>query len=226
MVRSTVVFITVSLTGVHPGQPMLRSAARAGDQIAVTGFLGGSGGGLKLSLESGLDSDHLSHGVSPKAAEYLHQCQRRPVPAVAQGRALAGSGVAAAIDVSDGLADDLSKLCLASGLAARLYTEQVPVHPMLKLAFPDNFMELALNGGEDYVLLFAATPELMNRVISLLPSEAAVVGEMLAGETGQVHTVDASGAEHVAGPGGGPLRVTRELYHHPNMHAGTDSRAG
>ena len=202
VVRSPVVFVTVGLTGVHPGQSMLRSAARAGDQVAVTGFLGGSGGGLKLSLGPGPDSDLHPNGVSLQAAEYLHQCHRRPEPAVAQGRALAGSGVTAAIDVSDGLADDLSKLCLASGLAARLYTEQVPVHPMLRLAFPDSFMDLALNGGEDYVLLFAANPELMDRVITRLPSEAAVIGEMLAGIPGQVQTVDASGAEYVAGRGG------------------------
>ena len=52
MVRSPAVFITISLTGVHPGQPMLRSAARVGDEIAVTGPLGGSGGGLRLMLDN------------------------------------------------------------------------------------------------------------------------------------------------------------------------------
>ena len=73
MVRSPVVFITVSLTGVHSGTPLLRSTAFAGDQIAVTGYLGASAGGLRLLLEGG--------SPSPEAAEYLHQCHRRPQPA-------------------------------------------------------------------------------------------------------------------------------------------------
>jgi len=194
MVRSPVVFITVSLTGVHPGRPMLRSAARAGDRVAVTGPLGGSGGGLRLMLD-GL-------AAPPEAAGHLRRCHRRPEPAVAEGRVLADAGVLAAMDVSDGLADDLSKLCRASGLSARVYSDQVPVHPLLKQAFPDGFLDLALAGGEDYVLLFTASPERMEKVMPLLPSDAGVVGEILAGEPGRVVIVDSAGKERVAGRGG------------------------
>ena len=194
VVRSPVVFITVSLTGVHPGQPMLRSAAKAGDEIAVTGCLGGSGGGLRLMLDN--------PQVSSEAADYLRRCHRRPEPAVAQGRTLSGAGVSAAMDVSDGLAADLSKLCLASGLAARLNAELLPVHTLLKQAFTSDFLDLALNGGEDYGLLFTATPELMKQVMPLLPGEVVVVGKILSGEPGLVRVVDASGAEHAAGRGG------------------------
>ena len=194
MVRSPVVFITVSLTGVHPGSPMLRSAARAGDRVGVTGLLGGSGGGLRLMLD-GL-------AAQPEAAGHLRRSHRRPEPAVAEGRALAGAGVLAAMDVSDGLADDLSKLCRASGLSARVYTDQVPVHPLLKQAFPDSYFDLALAGGEDYVLLFTATPERMEEVMPLLPREAAVVGEILAGEPGSVVIVDSAGRETVASRAG------------------------
>ncbi len=201
MVRSPVAFITVGLIGIHPGLPMLRSAAKAGDEIAVTGPLGGSGGGLRLMLEYGQDSNLPQH-VSAEAADHLRRCHRRPEPAVAQGRALAAAGVAATMDVSDGLADDLSKLCLASGLAARLYSGRFPVHPLLKQAFPDSFLDLALNGGEDYVLLFTAPPDLMEKVLPLLPDGAAVVGEAVAGEPGQVRVVDPSGAEKVAARGG------------------------
>ena len=57
MVRSPVAFITVGLTGVHQGSPMLRSNARPGDQVAVTGFLGGSGGGLRMMLGQDGDQD-------------------------------------------------------------------------------------------------------------------------------------------------------------------------
>jgi thiamine-monophosphate kinase len=194
MVRSPVAFITVSLTGVHPGMPMLRSAARAGDRVAVTGPLGGSGGGLRLML------DDLE--ASPEAAAHLRRCHRRPEPAVAEGQVLAGAGVLAAMDVSDGLADDLSKLCLSSGLSARIFADNVPVHRLLKQAFPDGYLDLALAGGEDYTLLFTATPELMVQVMSLLPGNAAVVGEILAGEPGRVVVVDSAGRETVAGRGG------------------------
>jgi thiamine-monophosphate kinase len=194
MVRSPVVFITVSLTGVHSGQPLLRSTACPGDQVAVTGYLGASGGGLKLLLEEA--------PVSSEAASYLILGHRRPQPGVAEGRALVEAGVRTAMDVSDGLLDDLSKLCVASGVAARLFTQQVPIPPRLKEAFPDQYLDLALNGGEDYVLLFTATKERMAEVMPSLPAGAAVIGEITAGIPGQVTLVDSSGAETVAGRGG------------------------
>ena len=191
VVRSPVVFITVSLTGVHHGEPMLRTTACAGDQVAVTGPLGGSGGGLNLML------GNLT--VPTEAADYLRRCHRRPEPAVSQSRTLADAGVKTAMDVSDGLADDLSKLCQASGLAARVYADRIPVHPLLKMAFPESYLESALHGGEDYVLLFTAAPELMEKVIPLLPGECAVIGEITAGDPGRVVFVDALGNETVAG---------------------------
>jgi thiamine-monophosphate kinase len=194
VVRSPVVFITVALTGVHPGQPLLRSAARPGDRVGVTGYVGSSGGGLRLMLE------HLA--VPPEAAEYLRQAHRRPQPAVAQGRILAEAGVRTAMDISDGLADDLSKLCKASGVAARIFADQVPIHPLLRLAFPDRCLELALGGGEDYLLLFTAPPALMALVMPRLPQGAAVIGEILAGQPGQVELVDPAGVTHPAGASG------------------------
>ena len=201
MVRSPVVFITVSLTGLHSGQPMLRSGARVGDQVGVTGYLGGSGGGLQLMLEEERVSS-LPLFISVDAGDYLRWCHRRPEPAVADGRILASAGVAAAMDVSDGLAGDLGKLCRASGLAARIDAGRIPVHPLLKEAFPDRYLDLALYGGEDYLLLFTAPPELMEQVLPKLSQAAAVVGEITEGEPGRVSIVDESGAERAAGPGG------------------------
>lgn len=194
LVRSPVVFITVSLTGLHSSQPMLRSTARDGDHIAVTGLLGGSGGGLRLMLEAGQTAD-VPLKVSDEAGDYLRRCHRHPEPAVAQGRILVDSGVRTAMDVSDGMADDLSKICQASGLAARIHADRLPVHPLLKQAFPGDFVDLALYGGEDYVLLFTAAPGLMKQVIPLLPEGAAVVGEVQTGEPGRVCVVDSTGEE-------------------------------
>ncbi len=202
MVRSPVVFITVGLTGYHPANPMLRTTGKAEDQVGVTGPLGGSGGGLKLMLDpahavQGVTSD----AISSEAAEYLKLCHRRPYPAVDEGRLLSVAGVATAMDVSDGLADDLSKLCLASGLSARLYSDQIPLHPLLKEAFPERALDLALYGGEDYLLLFTASAELMGRVIPQL-NQGSVVGELVPGEPGRVVIVDGAGRETVAGRGG------------------------
>lgn len=206
MVRSPVVFITVSLTGVHSGRLLLRSNGQPGDQVAATGYLGGSGGGLRLMLDYGQVEDgqvaNLPQHISSEAVDYLRSCHRRPEPAVAEGRILADAGVATAMDVSDGLADDLAKLCHSSGLAARLYSDKIPVHPLLRQAFPDDYVELALNGGEDYQLLFTAPAEVMARVMPQLPEAAAVVGELTAGEPGRVTVVDTSGVERVAARGG------------------------
>jgi len=190
MVRSPVVFITVALTGVQGGGSMLRSTARPGDQLAVTGYLGGSGGGLKLMQENSK--------ASPEAAAYLCNVHRRPVPDVAAGQILIEAGVVTAMDISDGLSDDLSKLCLASGVSAKISADRIPAHSLLKEAFPEHYLDLALNGGEDYKLLFAAPPELMERVMNRLPEGASIIGEITAGEPGRVVVLDSAGKETVA----------------------------
>ena len=106
------------------------------------------------------------------------------------------------MDVSDGLADDLGKLCRASSLSARLFSDRIPVHPLLKEAFPADYLELALYGGEDYLLLFTAPADVMDRVIPQLPEGAAVVGELIAGEPGRVAVVDNAGSEAKAASAG------------------------
>jgi thiamine-monophosphate kinase len=107
-----------------------------------------------------------------------------------------------AMDVSDGLADDLSKLCLASGLAARIYADRVPVHPYLRQAFPDNFLDSALNGGEDYILLFTAPEDTVKDVLVRLPDGAATLGEIVDGRPGQVTLVGSNGEETVVSRAG------------------------
>ena len=194
IVRSPVAFITVALTGVRSGVPMLRTNARVGDQVAVTGFVGSSGGGLKLMLED------LS--MQGEAAHFLREAHRRPQPAVSEGQLLSRFGVLTAMDVSDGLADDLSKLCLASGVAARIYADQVPVHPFLQQVFPDDCLDLALNGGEDYLLLFTAPEQVMEEVIPLLPDGASAVGEIVGGPAGRITLTHPDGTESAIGRAG------------------------
>ena len=182
MVRSPVAFITVALTGVASGNPMIRTAAAPGHLVAVSGPVGGSAGGLRQLLSGG----------NPIRADLVEQHQR-PRPHVSPGKALVAAGVTSAMDVSDGLADDLGKLCSASGVAARISADRVPVLPSLKQSFPDDWLNLALYGGEDYVLLFTAPEDIMDAAISKIPETAAVIGEIIHGEAGTVTIVDASG---------------------------------
>ena len=195
MVRSPVVFVTVGLTGVCDGAPMLRSTAQRGDLVAVTGCLGSSAGGLEIMLK-GLPV----HGES---VECLKSAHRRPEPRVSQGRVLSRYGIRTAMDISDGLVDDLSKLCQASGIAARLDARKIPVHASLKEVFPREYLDMALGGGEDYQLLFTAPGELMEGVLSFLSPSATVIGEIVEGEPGQVTVFDSQTGKTLSAPSGG-----------------------
>lgn len=185
MVRSPVAFITVALTGIAAGEPMLRTAAKPGHQVGLTGPVGGSAAGLRAML------DPLAQ--SGRAVETLFDRHRRPRPHVAEGMTLTGAGIRSAMDVSDGLADDLGKLCAASGVSATLWAERIPVEPALQEVFPSDWLDLALYGGEDYVLLFTAPPAEMAMAMGSLTPAAAIVGEITAGQPGEVTVLDSDG---------------------------------
>jgi thiamine-monophosphate kinase len=192
--RSPLLFITISLTGVAEGPLLVRSAAHAGDQVAVTGPLGASAGGLRVLRQGG--------ALAPALASSLREAHLRPRPRLKEGLTLARKGVRCAIDISDGLVADLCRLCEASGVAARLPLSKVPAHPALRQAFPKASLDLALSGGEDYELLFTAPPLLMEQVIPDLPPGAAVIGEIVPGPPGHVSLLDPEGQSVPAGPGG------------------------
>ena len=187
IVRSPVMFVSVALTGATQDPPILRSGAIPGHQVAVAGYLGSSAGGLKLLLQG--------EQSNQSTLRNLTEAHRKPRPRVTHGRTLAAEGVQAAIDVSDGLVGDLSKLCQESHVAAQINAHQIPVDPLLKQAFPDDYLSLALGGGEDYALLFTAPPETMKRVLPHLLPPVAVVGDITEGASGQVTVVDVSGRD-------------------------------
>jgi len=121
----------VVLGGVKRGRALRRGGAKAGDRLYVTGLLGGSALGLETRKGQAWKR-HL-----------------RPEPRITAGQALAACrGRSACMDLSDGLALDLFRLCMESGCAAELSGE-LPI-------FPGATLEQALAGGEDYELLFAA----------------------------------------------------------------------
>jgi thiamine-monophosphate kinase len=143
--RCPVLTITITVCGELDGQPMLRSGAREGDALYVSGPLGDAS--FSLSLRQ--------RGEGRGAG--LTRAQRRPTPHLAFGQA-ARELCSAAIDVSDGLAQDLGHVCKASGVGADLDSSAIPMSKaLLDLAGPKKALRYALTGGEDYVLL-VATP--------------------------------------------------------------------
>ena len=193
IVAAPVVFLSATLTGVTGAEPLTRTAARPGDAIAVTGPLGASAGGLRL-LQSGPPGPGGKEAARNGASGALVSAHRRPEPRLQEGQRLLRAGIRCAMDISDGLVADLSKLCYASGVAAQVYAEQVPVDPALREALPEQAAQLALNGGEEYQLLFTGPPAIVHRVVAGLPI-GSVIGAITADEPGSVLVMDASGRE-------------------------------
>jgi thiamine-monophosphate kinase len=151
--QNTTVIMNVTVGGdVAPGRALLRSGARPGDGIYVSGTLGAAQLGLELVLR-GL---HRDRRWKPVLEQHL-----RPKIQLELGHWLTGersghSIASAATDTSDGLSTDLTHICQASGVSARIFGAQIPVvnipKPLRQLGLDP--LELALHGGEDYQLLF------------------------------------------------------------------------
>jgi thiamine-monophosphate kinase len=125
----------------------------------------------------------------------------RPQPRIAAGRAAATAGVRCGIDVSDGLVQDLGHVCRASGVAAEIYLDRVPLDPSLVAEFPADAQTLVLTGGEDYELLLIAPEELLVRVSETLDTPLTVIGRVVDGEPG-VRVIDPDGREVTVDRGG------------------------
>jgi thiamine-monophosphate kinase len=172
---------------------VLRSGAQVGDQIFVTGALGGAAAGLRLLERSLTLSEELTHEFPPEFDE-LAARQTKPSPRVEWGARLGEERLATAmIDLSDGLSSDLAHLCRESNVGAVVDWAQIPVHPLLRhdSALADNSFthavvadahQLALHGGEDFELLFTVNP----RDILKLPREIAGVPVTRIGEITEV----------------------------------------
>jgi len=185
-------FSLTILGSVAPGRALRRVGARPGDEIWVSGTIGDGALGL-LALTGRLAPDaHL-------AARY-----RLPTPRLALGQALAGVA-RAAMDVSDGLVQDLGHLARAAGCAAEIRAAEVPLSASAGSALTHDASLLAriLSGGDDYELLFAADPLDAARVLAA--AEAAQtrvsrIGRFLDGDS--VRVLDAAGGAMQLGAGG------------------------
>jgi thiamine-monophosphate kinase len=148
--RADKIVIAVTATG-EARVPVLRSGARPGDAVYVSGTLGDAAGGLRL-LEKG------GHRGVVKAVRPLLDAFLDPAPRLALGALLAERKLAAAmIDLSDGLSVDLAHICEESGVGAEIEAGRVPVSAALAHMARDP-LDMALNGGEDFELLFTVRP--------------------------------------------------------------------
>lgn len=138
-----------------PEQMLCRDAARPGDIVVSTGYLGDSRAGLHLIL------NNITTGTGELKA--LYRAHVAPDPHLPEGRLLASQpGTHAGIDTSDGLSSDLGHIAEESQVGAVLYADKIPVSESL-LKFCSRFdfdpVEYALSGGEDYTLLCTIAPE-------------------------------------------------------------------
>lgn len=153
--ESPVALADIVLIGAVPdGKALLRSGARPGDILYVTGALGGAAAGLdRLNALAAQQKPiptrpvRIPRGDAAQLATHLY-----PEPRLAVGSWLRRRGAAsAAIDLSDGISTDLHHICEESGVRAELNADSLPIAPGATV-------EQALHGGEDYELLFAARP--------------------------------------------------------------------
>jgi len=158
LAESPLAVADIVLTGAVPrGGALLRSGAQPADLICVTGRLGGSAAAFARLRAIAEKSSRIPGTTKPRKSKHLNlgngselQSHLYPEPRIAQGLWLARHRAAtAAIDLSDGLSTDLGHLCEESEVAAEVDETLLPVHPGATL-------HQALNGGEDYELLFTA----------------------------------------------------------------------
>ncbi|MDA0301694.1 MAG: thiamine-phosphate kinase [Chloroflexi bacterium] len=146
-----------SMTDGTEQQPLMRrDQARPGDRIAVSGVLGASAAGLALIEAVRTTED---------GAEPLVEAHRRPVARTGVGHAAASAGIACAMDVSDGLVQDLGHIARASGVGIEIAAASLPVDPAaVRLLGADAALDLALGGGEDFELVFAGDADILRRL--------------------------------------------------------------
>jgi thiamine-monophosphate kinase len=152
LAESPLAVADIVLVGAVPrGKALLRSGARPGDLLYVTGRLGGAAAGLaRLAEWAEAQPARKKLAAIPKKLEEVLAPHLYPQPRIAQGLWLQRHRMAtAALDLSDGLSTDLGHLCEESGVAAEVDAAALPLHPAATLA-------QALHGGEDYELLFTA----------------------------------------------------------------------
>jgi thiamine-monophosphate kinase len=193
IVRGPVFSVTVALSGwtlpARIGEPpvMTRNAAHPGDLVAVSGYLGDSAGGLQLLRDE--------VGFETEASVHLRLAHERPQPRVSLGKTAARSGIRCAIDVSDGLVQDLGHIATASNVEIRVDAVRIPLSGALHETFPGRALGMAISGGEDYELVLIAPSRPMDAVLDASDTTLTVIGEVVRAHAPHVAVVDETGRE-------------------------------
>ncbi len=208
--KSARISISVTVLGeVGRGLAVTRSGARPGDILCVSGRLGGAELGLKMFQSAALKASNSNE----KDRVRLLQPHLYPQIRVALGAWLSARRVASAmIDISDGLSTDLARLCAASGVGARIWTDRIPcveapageagrAVSKLLARIKSSPLQMALHGGDDYELLFTVHRRQMRRLRSAPGyAEIAAIGEIERGA--KITLVDEGGRAKILRPGG------------------------
>ena len=189
LARGEQLSITTTVIGTAPARPMTRSGARPGDGLYVTGTLGSAALGLEL----------LQRGRPELAPAHVARW-RVPTARITEG-SIAAEQAHAAIDVSDGLLQDLRHVCEASRVGCTIELAALPVPDEAALAqdLGLDLTRLALRGGEDYELLIAAAEPPEGSNLTRIGTFSAERGLRVLGPSGAVSSADPVGFDHFQG---------------------------
>jgi thiamine-monophosphate kinase len=199
--------VTISITafGIVPRGAMLRRAgARAGDRIVVTGTIGDAALGLRLRKERGVGRRWTLGAAMQRRllARYLLPEPRNAVAGALRRHA------SAAMDVSDGLAGDLGKLCRASGVASEIEVARVPLSKAARavLAADQSAIETILTGGDDFEVVATIPPRKLKSFVAAAKRSGVRVTE--------IGVVTAGSGARFFGPDKRQLRFARVSFSH------------
>lgn len=201
-------FIDVCVLGrVHRDHLLLRSGARPGDRVLVTGSLGGAAAGLTVALEPELP-------LTASQRRFLLARYLTPTPRLSEAAVIARSGAATAmIDVSDGLSSDVGHICERSQVGVRLSADRLPISPAARRVaeLTDGpAWRLSLGASDDYELCLTASPGEAEAVIAAVQEETGTPvtaighvvppqeGRWLTLEDGKEKPLEAMGWQHFA----------------------------
>jgi thiamine-monophosphate kinase len=196
------IFIDITLIGeVEEGKLMLRSSAKVGDAILVTGYPGQAAAGLQFLLRSKSSKDLLEHP--------LVRIYNTPSHRAREGQEIARSGLATSmIDTSDGFLGDLGHICQDSGVGAELLQEELPISNDLRQAALELKLdpyELFLQDSDDYELIITSAPKNVVKICSAVASVSDVpvteVGK-ITDSVGDIQLILSDGARRHITPAG------------------------
>ncbi len=193
--------LSLSVIGAIPaGQRLLRSAARLGDAVFVSGTIGDGALGLAVIL------GRLA-GLSEGDVDFLVERYRLPRPRLALGQRLRGL-VHATMDISDGLVGDLQHICDASHVGATIEISRLPLSHAARgvVTGAPAWIETVIGGGDDYELLFTAPPSNEQAIISL--------GLDVGVPVTHIGTINDGKGVRIVGPDGRDMTLTKTAYRH------------